>query len=349
LYLGIATTDLDRPRYSALPFTWVRDELLDSRASTKVLVLDCCFSGRAINDFMADRGSLVLGQIDVKGTYTLTSTSANTAALAPVGARYTAFTGELLSLLRDGIPAGPAELDLHSIYRQLRHRMEVKGWPIPKQLGTDNVHGLALGRNPGHLPDQIPESHVSADLLRLLLTDQASKQVLDQLFRERVIVLDGEIDDETVNRVTAQMLILAEKDPKADISLYINSTGGSVTAGFAIYDTIKLIEPDVSTWAIGLASGMAQLLLSAGAPEKRYALPHARILLKSISSPGAKTVEHADILAKWTEEITSVIAGETNQPVEQVRADSNQARRFSAREAHDYGLVDHVVAGLHVT
>jgi uncharacterized caspase-like protein len=115
LYLGIATTDLDRPRYSALPFTWVRDELLDSRASTKVLVLDCCFSGRAINDFMADRGSLVLGQIDVKGTYTLTSTSANTAALAPVGARYTAFTGELLSLLRDGIPAGPAELDLHSI------------------------------------------------------------------------------------------------------------------------------------------------------------------------------------------------------------------------------------------
>lgn len=348
LYLGLSTTDLDRPRYSALPFAWVRDELLDSRASTKVLILDCCFSGRAINDFMADHDSLVLGQVDVSGTYTLTSTSANTAALAPVGARHTAFTGELLGLLRDGIPAGPVELDLHSIYGQLRHRMNVKGWPIPKQRGTDNVHGLALGRNPGHLLDRSAESQVSADLLRSLLTDEVSKAVLDQLFRDRVLVLNTEIDDEAANRITAQMLILAERDPDADICLYINSTGGSVSAGMAIHDTIKLIAPDVSTWGIGLASGMAQLLLSAGTPGKRYALPHARILLKAIFNPSATTSEHKKVLAKWTKEITAVIAEDTNQPVRQVRADINQAQWFSAREARDYGLVDHVVPGLSV-
>lgn len=352
LYLGISTTDLDRPRYSALPFTWVRDELLDSRASTKVLILDCCFSGRAINDFMTDRESLVLGQVDVKGTYTLTSTSANAAALAPDGVRYTAFTGELLSLLRDGIPAGPEELDLQSVYRELRHRMEMRGWPTPKQLGTDNVHGLALGRNLGHLPDLPAESRVLADLQRLLLTNQVSKEGLDRLLRDRVIVLDTEIDDEVANRVAAQMLKLAAEDSEADISLYINSTGGSVVAGMAIYDTMAVIEPDVSTWAIGLASGTAQLLLSAGAPGKRYALPHARVLLKSVFSPYNPNADMAinnAVIDKWNKEMPKLIAKATNQPVEQVRADSNQTRWFSAQEARDYGLVDHVVAGLHVT
>jgi uncharacterized protein YjbI with pentapeptide repeats len=150
LYLGTTTSELDRPHYSAWPFAWMRDELLDSRAATKVLILDCCFSGLAIDDFMADQESLVLGQIGVSGTYTLTSTSASTAALAPIGARHTAFSGELLTLLRDGVPAGPAELDLHFLYHQLLGRMTAKGWPTPKQRGTDNVHDLALGRNPGN-------------------------------------------------------------------------------------------------------------------------------------------------------------------------------------------------------
>lgn len=150
LHLGMTSTELDQPAYSALPFAWVRDELVDSKAATKVLILDCCFSGLAIDDFMTDLGSLVLGQVGVSGTYILTSTSATTASLAPAGARHTAFSGELLALLRDGVPDGPAELDLRFLYRQLRQRMTDKGWPTPRQRGTDDVHDLALGRNPAH-------------------------------------------------------------------------------------------------------------------------------------------------------------------------------------------------------
>nr|WP_084143502.1 ATP-dependent Clp protease proteolytic subunit [Amycolatopsis taiwanensis] len=360
LYLGLTTTDLDRPQYSALPFAWVRDELLDSRASTKVLILDCCFSGRAIDDFMADHESLVLGQVDVSGTYTLTSTSANTPALAPPGARYTAFSGELLALLRDGITAGPAELDLHLLYQQLRHRMAAKGWPIPKQRGTDNVHDLALGRNPAHLPDQPADPRITvkqmagahpdpaAGLLQALLTDQVNETVLHQLLGNRVLVLNTEIDDNVANRICAHLLILADEDPAADISLYINSTGGSVSAGVAIYDTIRLIEPDVSTWAIGLASGTAQLLLSSGMPGKRYALPHARILLKAAWAPGLRSKEHESLFVKWNKEIVRIIAEDTGQSVKQVEADARQARWFSAREALDYGLIDQVVTRLNI-
>jgi len=168
----------------------------------------------------------------------------------------------------------------------------------------------------------------------------------DQLFPGRVIVLDGEIKDEVANRITGQLLTLAAEDPAADISLYIDSTGGSVTAGMAIYDTMHLIEPDVATVAIGSVYGMAQMLLSAGMPGKRYALPHARIMLKPISAPGHKTEEEMRVVARWANEMTRLIAEQTGQPVERVRADANLARQFSAREACDYGIVDHVVAGL---
>jgi len=114
----------------------------------------------------------------------------------------------------------------------------------------------------------------------------------------------------------------------------------------AIYDTMHLIEPDVATVAIGSVYGMAQMLLSAGMPGKRYALPHARIMLKPISAPGHKTEEEMRVVARWANEMTRLIAEQTGQPVERVRADANLARQFSAREACDYGIVDHVVAGL---
>jgi Caspase domain len=169
LYFGLTTTDLDRPQYSALSLAWVRDELLESRAATKVLILDCCFSGRAIDEFMADEQSLIMGAIGVSGTYTLASSSANVPSLAPPGARYTAFSGELLNLLREGIPAGPAELDLHLIYQQLNRRMAQRGWPTPKQRGTDNAHGLALGHNPGHFTTQF--ATLLTDAKKLALTD----------------------------------------------------------------------------------------------------------------------------------------------------------------------------------
>jgi hypothetical protein len=150
LYFGLSSTNLDKPQYSALSLEWVRDEIRDSPARTKVLILDSCFSGRAVDDFMADEESLILGAVSVSGTYTLASSSANVASLAPTGARHTAFSGELLDLLHRGVPAGPAELDLHLVYGQLRQRMKAKGWPLPRQRGTDNVHGLALGTNPAH-------------------------------------------------------------------------------------------------------------------------------------------------------------------------------------------------------
>lgn len=147
LFFALSDTDIDKPQYTALALQWVRDEIRDSPAKTKILILDCCFSGRAIDDFMADEESLIMGAVSVSGTYTLASSSSNAASLAPAGARHTAFTGELLELLHRGVPDGPDELDLHLIYRQLHQRMTAKGWPVPRQRGTDNVHGLALGKN----------------------------------------------------------------------------------------------------------------------------------------------------------------------------------------------------------
>ena len=363
LYLGVATTDLEWPKFSALPFVWVRDALFDSRAKAKVLILDCCFSGRAIDDFMADKESLVLGQISVSGTYTLTATSANTPALAPSeasysGTRYTAFSGELLALLRDGVPGGPAELDLHLLYRQLQTRMSEKRWPKPRQCGTDNVHGLALGRNPSYLVGQLADqlaataSNVSADpdasvrLLQALLTDRLTEAVLDQLFRSRILVLSTEIDDDVANRTAAQLLQLANADPVADINLYINSPGGLVTASMAIRDTMKFVKPDVATWAVGLASGTAHMLLTAGTPGKRYALPHARILLKRPWAPTDGAATGNSTFAGWIRDIAKITADDTGQSVEQVSLDADRARWFSAQEALDYGFVDKIVAQL---
>jgi len=345
LYLGLSTTDLDRPQYSALPITWVREELLNSKAATKVLILDCCFSGRAVDDFLADEESLILGQVGVSGTYTLTSSPANTPALAPLGARHTAFSGELLALLRDGVPDGPAELDLHLLYRQLLRRMTEKGWPTPKQRGTDNVHDLALGRNPGHRRVAVTDSDSSSRLLQAILTDQVGKAELERLAQQRIIVLNTATEEECAKRITAQLLILAEQDPAADIGLYINSQGGSVTGAMAIYDTMKFVEPPVATWAVGLVSGTAQLILAAGERGKRYALPHSKILLKGIWAPPAGNLRK-DVFAKWVHEMAVITAEETGQTIERVRSDTDQARWFSAQEALDYGIVDHIAARL---
>ena len=114
---------------------------------------------------------------------------------------------------------------------------------------------------------------------RTLPNPPTADPVLDRLFAERIVYLAGEVDDEAAHRITAQLLLLAADDPDRDIAFYINSPGGSVTAGMAIYDTMQLIAPDVATWAVGFAASTAQFLLTAGAPGKRYALPHARILL----------------------------------------------------------------------
>jgi hypothetical protein len=146
LYLGLADTDPDEVRVSALPFEVIRDVFGDSPAANRVLILDCCFSGRAIPD-MSGPDEAVLGQVGIEGTYTLTATPATAVALAPAGATYTAFTGELLTLLRTGVPDGPELLTFATIYRQLLHTLTARGLPHPRQRGTGTVDQLALTRN----------------------------------------------------------------------------------------------------------------------------------------------------------------------------------------------------------
>ena len=172
--------------------------------------------------------------------------------------------------------------------------------------------------------------------------------VYDRLLRERIIFLGQPVDDPIANQISAQLLLLAAEDPKRDIHLYINSPGGSVTAGMAIYDTMQLVEPDVATFALGLAASMGQFLLSAGAPSKRYALPHARVLMHQPSAGVAGTASDIAIQAeqyKLTKrEMAELIAEQTSQSVEQIERDSDRDRWFTAAQALDYGFVDQVLA-----
>jgi hypothetical protein len=155
LYLALADTDPDEIRVSAMPFDLIRDVLGDSPATNRVLILDCCFSGRAIPD-MSGSDEAILGQVGITGTYTLAATPANAIALAPVGAAYTAFTGELLALVRTGVPDGPELLTFATIYRQLLHIMATRGLPRPGQRGTGTVDQLALTRNAAHPANPAP-------------------------------------------------------------------------------------------------------------------------------------------------------------------------------------------------
>jgi ATP-dependent Clp protease protease subunit len=177
----------------------------------------------------------------------------------------------------------------------------------------------------------------------LSLTDS----VYERLLQERIVVLGSEVNDEVANRITAQLLLLAAEDPEKDIRFYINSPGGSVTAGFAIYDTMQLIEPDVATYAMGLAASMGQFLLSSGTPGKRYALPHARILMHQPSAGVTGTASdiaiQAQVFSRWKRELAEITAQQTGQTVEQIIADGDRDRWFTAEEAKEYGFVDAVL------
>jgi ATP-dependent Clp protease, protease subunit len=171
--------------------------------------------------------------------------------------------------------------------------------------------------------------------------------VYERLLRERIVFLGSEVDDEIANRITAQLLLLAAEDPEKDIIFYINSPGGSVSAGMAIYDTMMLIEPDVQTWAMGMAASMGQFLLSSGTPGKRYALPHARIMMHQPSGGVGGTASdiaiRAEVLGRWKLEMAQLTADQTGQSVERITADADRDRWFTAEEARDYGFIDQVV------
>jgi ATP-dependent Clp protease protease subunit len=172
--------------------------------------------------------------------------------------------------------------------------------------------------------------------------------VYDRLLRERIIFLGQQVDDTIANQICAQLLLLSAEDPVHDIALYINSPGGSVTAGMAIFDTMQFIECDVATYALGLAASMGQFLLSAGASGKRYALPHARIMMHQPSAGIGGTASDIAIQAEQYRltkaEMANLIAEHTGQTVEQIEIDSERDRWFTAQQALGYGFVDHVVS-----
>ncbi len=171
--------------------------------------------------------------------------------------------------------------------------------------------------------------------------------VFNRLLRERIIFLGSVVEDVMANTICAQLLLLAAEDPGRDIYLYINSPGGSVSAGMAIYDTMQYVENDVATVAMGLAASMGQFLLCAGAPGKRYALPHARIMMHQPSGGIGGTASDIAIQAEqmlYTKrKMAERIAFHTGQPIEQIERDSDRDRWFTADEARDYGFVDDVV------
>ncbi|HYQ68607.1 ATP-dependent Clp protease proteolytic subunit [Actinophytocola sp.] len=183
----------------------------------------------------------------------------------------------------------------------------------------------------------------------MTMTASLDDAIFERLLRDRIVFLGSEVTDESANRITAQLLLLAAEDPSKDITFYINSPGGSVTAGMAVYDTMRLIEPDVSTWAMGFVASMGQFLLSSGTPGKRYALPNAQILMHQPSA-GVGGAEsdiriRAQAYSRMKARLAEITASQTGQPVETITRDADRDRWFSAQEAREYGIVDHVVTG----
>lgn len=177
---------------------------------------------------------------------------------------------------------------------------------------------------------------------------ERSYDIYSRLLKNRIIFLGDEIEDQMANLVIAQLLFLEQEDPDKDIDLYINSPGGSVTAGMAIYDCMQLIKPDVSTICLGMAASAAALLLCAGASGKRFSLPYSRILIhqpwiKSIGGQATDVDIHAREIIKTKATLNDIIARHTGQPLEKVSRDTERDYYMSAQEAVEYGLIDKVI------
>ncbi len=176
---------------------------------------------------------------------------------------------------------------------------------------------------------------------------ERSYDIYSRLLKDRIIFLGEEVNDVTASLVVAQLLFLAAEDPERDINLYINSPGGSVTAGMAIYDTMQYIKPDVSTICIGMAASMGAFLLAGGAKGKRYALPNAEVMIHQPSG-GARGQAtdiriHAENILRVKEKLNRILAENTGKPVEEVERDTERDNFMSAEEAKAYGLIDAVI------
>lgn len=179
---------------------------------------------------------------------------------------------------------------------------------------------------------------------------QAGERAYDiysRLLKDRIIFLSGVVDDHMANTIVAQMLFLASKDPNKDIQLYINSPGGSVTAGLAIYDTMQYIKPDVSTVSIGMSASMGAMILAAGAKGKRYALPNSEILLHQVMGGARGQASEIEITAKQIlrikENINKILSKHTNQPLAKIAKDTDRDFYLTAEEAKEYGVIDEVI------
>ena len=173
--------------------------------------------------------------------------------------------------------------------------------------------------------------------------------IFSRLLKDRIVFLGGPIHDDTANLITAQLLFLESEDPEREINMYINSPGGSVTAGLAIYDTMQFVKPPVSTLCVGQAASMGALLLTAGAKGRRYALPHARILIHQVAVHGGWEGQAADleIFARETlrqkEMLNEILSHHTGQPVKRVEKDTDRDNFMSADQAKEYGLIDEIL------
>ncbi|HEX7834447.1 MAG TPA: ATP-dependent Clp protease proteolytic subunit [Pseudolysinimonas sp.] len=170
--------------------------------------------------------------------------------------------------------------------------------------------------------------------------------VFDQLLKERIIWLGSEVRDDNSNEIAAKLLLLAADDPKKDIYLYINSPGGSITAGMAIYDTMQYVPNDIVTVGIGMAASMGQLLLTAGTKGKRYITPNARVLLHQphggFGGTSSDIQTQAALILDMKKRLAEITAAQTGKTVEQINEDGDRDRWFNAQEALEYGFVDHI-------
>lgn len=177
---------------------------------------------------------------------------------------------------------------------------------------------------------------------------ERSYDIYSRLLKDRIVFVTGEIDDTMANLVIAQLLFLESEDPDKDIHLYINSPGGSVSAGLAIYDTMQYIKPDVSTICMGMAASMASVLLAAGAPGKRFALPYSRVMihqpLGGVQGQASEIEITAREILRIRDEMNAILASHTGQTKEKIAQDTDRDNYMSSQEAKEYGLIDEVVS-----
>jgi ATP-dependent Clp protease protease subunit len=178
---------------------------------------------------------------------------------------------------------------------------------------------------------------------------ERSYDIYSRLLKDRIVFVGGQITDEVANVVTAQLLFLESEDPEKEINMYINSPGGSVTAGLAMYDTMQFVKPPVSTLCVGQAASMGAVLLAAGAKGRRYSLPHARIMIHQLSGGFEGQAADIDIQAKEAlrlrELLNQILSQHTGQPIKKIEKDTDRDNFLSATQALEYGLIDEVISG----